>query len=236
MSLTLLDTLPDSVAGLHRKGWPDHLIASRLRMPIPWVRRERKRLRLPAHPAASRLTPEQLAAAIIQWDRYIWQYAKRWVRRYPHLDLDDVRSEAIAGCLRAGERFDPRRGLAFPTYAEAWMRNQIQRYAEREADRGFRGRVRGKIGTLMPLARVPDDSSLEEMLADHRDAARPPEPMEDLWARLTDGLTDQERQIADMRFRQNLTLREIAARLHLRPHIVNGHVVRSLEWMRKRGE
>lgn len=239
----LFDTLPDSVSALHRKGWPDHRIASRLKVGLPWVRRERKRLGIAAHPAGSRLTEEQVWEQLLQWDRFIWKYAQGWVKKYPELDVEDVRSEAIAGALRAGERFDPRRlneetgqPLVFTSFAVHWMRNQVQRYVERELAYGMKlgEDARGRI-VRAPVFQFADDQRPEDWLPDVRaEGEVAAEGIESLWARLTDGLTEQELLVSVLRFRKNESIGRIAKRVRRSPDEVEVLLGRATAWMRKR--
>lgn len=146
MSAQTVKLRAPTVTTLHAKGFPDHRIASKLRMPLGDVVRRRQELQLRAHPPGSRLTIEQVHAVIEKWEKYIWSVARRWGKAYPDLDIDDLHSECIAGCLRAGEKYDPRKlnpktgkPYIFTTYADHWMRNFLQKFLTRERKRGFSG-------------------------------------------------------------------------------------------------
>jgi RNA polymerase sigma factor (sigma-70 family) len=228
---TLLDMLPDSVGNLHRKGWPDHRIASRLKVGIAWVRAERKRLGIKAHPPESRLTEFKVWDELLQWERFIWRYAAGWVKRYPELDIEDVRSEAIAGALRAGERFDPRKGYVFTTYAVAWMRNQVQRYVERELCFGLSGSgERGRI-KRMPVFQfadgerdeaneLPDSTSVSYTAA--------------WWTDMLAGLTETEQSCVVLRFKDDVSVAEIGRKLGMSSAAVSRILDEAIAWMRRR--
>jgi RNA polymerase sigma factor (sigma-70 family) len=61
------------------------------------------------------LRNQRLAQAIAQ------QYAGRG------LDLEDLVQEGMVGLVKAVDRFDPERGVAFSTYATYWIHQSIQR-------------------------------------------------------------------------------------------------------------
>jgi RNA polymerase primary sigma factor len=54
--------------------------------------------------------------------------AGRWERSTtPALDGDDLFQEACLGLIRAAQKFDPRRGFKFSTYATWWLRQALAR-------------------------------------------------------------------------------------------------------------
>lgn len=199
-----------TVANLHAKNFPDHRIAAKLRMSLGDVVRERRALNLTAHPAESRLTIDQVHVQFAKWSGYIWKVARRWKRVYPALDLDDLHAEAMAGFLRAGEHYDPRRTnpktgnpYAFTSYADHWMRKYVQLFVKREL----------VARSVVSFATLSDDGengwepSVEE---DEGSAARRwMYDNADWWERRTGGLTDLERELVILRFRRGMTWDQI---------------------------
>ena len=57
----------------------------------------------------------------------VYREAHRWVRSANGLELDDLAAEGAFGLIRAIEKFDCDRGLAFTTYATHWIRHSIRR-------------------------------------------------------------------------------------------------------------
>lgn len=58
---------------------------------------------------------------------FIWQQARRYVKRCQSFEAEDLVSEGVLGCLRAIESYEPERGLMFLTYAGNWIRQHMQR-------------------------------------------------------------------------------------------------------------
>ncbi len=232
MHATLFDTLPDSVSALHAKGWPDHLIARKLRTTPAEVRRDRRRMGLRPRPAASRLTECQLADELERWAAFIWETALKWHRAYPEVDADDLHSEAIMGCLRAADHYDPRRGLKFATYAAHWMRNHLQRHVRKELSGGMVTPDRDRIARI-PRTVLPDDCGLDAQIAARE------EPDGDVpgewWDALTAGLTKMEADAVRFRWRDGLDTAEVAVRLGVSAR--GGRVIleRAVEWLRHQG-
>lgn len=230
--MELMDVLPDSVHSLHSQGMTDAEIAELTEMPVQWVRRERTRLHLTEN--NSRLTEAQLLRELKKWDRFIWRYARGWCAKYPELDVEDVRSECIAGCIRAAAKYDASRGQ-FMTYALPWMRNHAQRYAEREVRCGihatsteFRSRVR-RIAVTSMYAEDVNGRPLHESLPDDREEHQP-DPLS--WDTLTSGLTETEQMAIELRYKQGLSVASVSQMMGISDatHIIN----RAVEWMRRR--
>lgn len=140
----------------------------------------RARLRSAAHrqwanpTARSRILLGQRAAAERRWRRGLiennlglaaWM-ASRFA--YPSLDFDDLRQAALLGLMKAAEKFDPRRGVAFSTLAWWWMRSAIQQevMGTRTTIRVPAHRPVGDGPRAVSLGTVVGDSTLGSLLVD----------------------------------------------------------------------
>jgi RNA polymerase primary sigma factor len=68
-------------------------------------------------------------ALILRNQRLVWAIAQQYTGL--GLDMDDLVQEGMTGLIKAADRFDPGRGVAFSTYATYWIRQSIQRAIER---------------------------------------------------------------------------------------------------------
>lgn len=59
--------------------------------------------------------------------RLVRSLAFAYSRKKPQLDLDDAFQSGVLGVMHAAEKFDWRRGYTFSTYANAWIRQAMQR-------------------------------------------------------------------------------------------------------------
>ena len=66
---------------------------------------------------------QALADTVAQHSRLAFWVATRWVRQPSRR----IRLAALDGLAEAIERFDPKRGFRLTTYAEAWIRQRVQR-------------------------------------------------------------------------------------------------------------
>ncbi len=230
---TLFDVLPCSVAAMHAKGWPDHLIARKLKITILDVRRDRKRLGLRPSPPGSRLTESEVAAELDKWAAFIWKTAMGWHRVCPDVDMEDLHSEAIVGCLRAADNFDPRRNLRFATYAAHWMRNHLQRYVQRELTGGMVTSNRYRI-TRIPRMVLPDDCGLDAQLPAREEPETNDVP-DEWWDALTAGLTAREAEAVLWRWRDNVPVGDIARRLWIRRAGAVALLDGAVAWMKRQG-
>ena len=63
-------------------------------------------------------------------------FAKKYADKYPDigLSLDDISQEALMGVMKAAERYDPKAGCKFSTYAAFWIGQTIRRAIEDKSD------------------------------------------------------------------------------------------------------
>jgi RNA polymerase sigma-B factor len=204
--------------------------------------------------------------------------ARQLARRYRASDSEDVMQVAYIGLLKAIERFDPDRGLAFSSLAVPTILGEVKRYFR---DLGWTVRVPRDIqelalrvdkvadGLTGELGRMPTvqeiaarcDTTAERVLearasaTAHRaislDQPSGEPDMDDMVDRLgsedagyeraesavqVDGLLaelpDRERQVLELRFREDLMQREIAERLGISQMQVSRLIARSLASLR----
>ena len=204
--------------------------------------------------------------------------ARQLARRYHASDAEDVLQVAFIGLLKAIDRFDPDRGLAFSSLAVPTILGEIKRYFR---DLGWTVRVprdiqelalrvekvadalTGELGRLPTAQEIADrcDTTAERVLearasaTAHRaislDQPSGDPDMEDIVDRLgaddagyeraesavqVDGLLaelpDRERQVLELRFREDLMQREIAERLGISQMQVSRLIARSLATLR----
>jgi RNA polymerase sigma factor (sigma-70 family) len=118
-------------APLHHHLSLDALRADMRRVP-PWTDAEAedagKRLR--AARRRCRKDPERLAAIVNEYVvrnmALVWSIAARYARR-GKTPLPDLVQEGAIGLRRAAEKYDPRRGYRFSTYATWWVRQAVSR-------------------------------------------------------------------------------------------------------------
>lgn len=70
-------------------------------------------------------------AMILRNQRLVQAIAQQYAGR--GLDLEDLVQEGMVGLIRAVDKFDPERGVAFSTYATWWIRQSIQRAIDNTA-------------------------------------------------------------------------------------------------------
>jgi RNA polymerase sigma-B factor len=204
--------------------------------------------------------------------------ARQLARRYRASDSEDVMQVAYIGLLKAIERFDPDRGLAFSSLAVPTILGEIKRYFR---DLGWTVRVprdiqelalrvekvadalTGELGRMPTVQEIAQrcDTTAERVLearssaTAHRaislDQPSGEPDMDDMVDRLgsddvgyeraeaslqVDGLLaelpDRERQVLELRFREDLMQREIADRLGISQMQVSRLIARSLATLR----
>lgn len=165
-------------------------------------------------PVPTRLTPDEIAAAMEQWDPLAHKWAGRWFRTYRGVaPYADFHAEARLGMLIAARRFDPSRGFLFSTYSCWWIRQQLQRFVAAEVNRGLHvpeTHHRAAGGTLwLPIASIQDaggpcesgdEWSPDNWLADHRGEGEPPTPTD--WGHVLKAIGERLGGVTKERARQ----------------------------------
>jgi len=90
---------------------------------------------------------------ILRNQRLVHAIAQRYAGR--GFDVEDLAQEGMIGLVKAVDRFDPERGVAFSTYATFWIRQSIQR----GLDNGARLiRIPGHLGAAVAAIRQATDA------------------------------------------------------------------------------
>ena len=218
--------------------------------PAPALSDDADEARPRAHPRPRRQVPKQTAlfhrdrgnglvdrdTMVLNNRRLAWKIARKYLGH--GLEWEDLSQEAIAGLVKAVDRFDPHRGVAFSTYATFWIRQSIQTALAkggsliRTPARSSHGTRRGPRPTvhLVSLdapARADTTIPLGDLIADPQSRISDPSDglgRELLYAKLHElmdkMLTPREHEVIEAKFGLNdsntpETLAQIAERLHL---------------------
>lgn len=74
----------------------------------------------------------EIRARLILHNQTLASWHARKMSSY-HLHADDLEQAAMIGIMRAIDLFDPDKGFKFSTYANVWMRHEIQEFYRRES-------------------------------------------------------------------------------------------------------
>ena len=86
--------------------------------------------------------------------------------RKSNIDYDDLFQEGVIGLIKAAEKFDPKLGNAFSTYAVYWIKQKMQRYIESNLHASAAGRKsRGKIYAVRHRLEEEGKNPTPEMIA-----------------------------------------------------------------------
>lgn len=210
--------MESEVLSLHARGLPVHRIMSRAETTEQETRDILRKNGLTPHPDDSRLTESQLAAELEKWSAWIWSRVHQWARAYPEIEEGDIHSEAIVGCLIAGEKFDPRTGHKFATYADPWIRQRLQRYVCRMGMRGFGGTTEShgkklawvRVASVDQLGDSTDRPSWEPEDPLTPDRARELSRGDSWWKEQLAGLDNRSRHLVYLHYHDGLTYDQIA--------------------------
>lgn len=168
------------------------------------------------------------------------EIATQWCRRNPwlRLEVEDVAADARAGLVEAAARYDPASGVKFATYGRHYALFGIRRRFHNELAHGVHvpwhlGRTTVPTASLdVPTGRDEDGTAAALVPDRDHDPDEPPDPPRaDLWDCLP-GLTDRERHVLALYYRDGRTLREIAVLLGHSRQAVQQAVARALRKLR----
>ena len=74
--------------------------------------------------------PATREEAVEKLTKMVGSMVNKWVRNHPQ-DRQDLFNEGMIGVLDAYNKFDPKHGAAFSSYAYLWARHYIRQYALR---------------------------------------------------------------------------------------------------------
>jgi RNA polymerase sigma factor (sigma-70 family) len=174
---------------------------------------------MPRHRKRPPFTQKQKARALSCYWLAV-SYAHRWQHRYPWLG-DEAESTALYAILKAAVAYDPTREAKFSTYAANTLRSDLNKLVgnakiSRRRDAGF---------TETPFTDLWGDDldgdagqpfPFETGAAPHERAVEQSELVE----RATAAMSFEESQLLRWRHVEDLTLRQIGARMHRSPEWV----------------
>lgn len=137
--------------------------------------------------------PERIIA---EYQRLAYSAANAY--RSSGVPLDDLRQEALLGLLDAARKYSPDKGTHFSTYAAFWIKKRLLQAVKRDA------RYISSEGGGRP----PKETDYTDPVDSRADNDTSRDPRLDL----PQGLSDAEREILTLCYRDQLTLSEIARR------------------------
>ena len=72
--------------------------------------------------------PETREEAVLVLSRMVGKLASKWARNHRQ-DYNDIYNEGMIGVLEAYNKYDPKHGAAFSSYAYLWARHYVRQYA-----------------------------------------------------------------------------------------------------------
>jgi len=164
-------------------------------------------------PAADRLTPSEADAAVRKCERFVWRMAHRFAARWRGTprhaqELEHFHGAGLVGLAEAAARFEPSRGFTFLTLA-SWHVRRAMQVAARD-----RERLLGDCGVRSIDDERHDGFALALNLVDHRGREPKPRPVLNWW-RVVKPLTQRQREVVLLIFREGRTPAEAAAELGL---------------------
>lgn len=166
-------------------------------------------------PPPDPLTPDEIAAELAKWDRWMWHLARRARRADRRADLEDVYAVVRMSFVRAARWFDRSRKLTLACYASRGAIRDAYRFVLDEAARGVNvprrmGRARVGVTGLGAAGKWgPDENAAPEPI----DPYRPPTTYpNDFWDRATRCLPESWREAVLLVYRDGLSASEAGRR------------------------
>jgi RNA polymerase sigma factor (sigma-70 family) len=192
---------------------------------------------------APKAMQETLDQRLQQHTPFVWQLAGRASAQWG-VPFEDLAQEGFIGICIAHKRFTLDHGASFLTYASWWIRQRINRYALcntsliRPPESGFRA------GRAPILGCVSLNDKARDCAHDNRnwaleleDPAAPPTHnacFADTLARHLAALSDEQRQVLELHYLQDIPIPEIALRLGITQQAVRQHRYKALRRLRRR--
>jgi len=117
------------------------------------------------------MSPEEREALILQYAHLVRYVVGRIMVELPrHVDRDDLIGHGTIGLIRAVDKFDPRRGVKFETYAISVIRGAVLEALRQEdwVPRSVRDKARRVAQAIrqleLELGRPPEDTEIAEAL------------------------------------------------------------------------
>lgn len=165
--------------------------------------------------------------------------ARYWANRYCRGNYgiyDDLLGAAFEGLVLASQRYQPSYGYKFTTYATPWIQQKILRYLFVENRHGFKG-LRDAKPRKVQRSRShkgrKELPELHEVQADHRTNGCASADTMEIWDELLRRLTDRERFLIELRYREGLTLFETGEVLGITRERVRQLELKAIDKLRK---
>lgn len=165
--------------------------------------------------------------------------AYQYCRRYPNL-TEDLLQIAVIGLIKAVDKFDPKRGFAFSSFAAPWIRGEIQHYFQ--AGGGscikvprplYKNGVRVEICSLDRFVRREGKPiPLEETIADYRQitSALDSEELEEIVAAIS--LLGGRKSLILAAYFKGVSVKTIAKYLGLHPMTIHRDIKQGADLLR----
>lgn len=162
------------------------------------------------------MTPEQTADLLAAHEAMCWWVARRVGHGLSPEDIEDLAAEVRLLFVRSAGTFDPAAGTAFGTYALPFAVRHARRVARRLRAAGVRVPLNYAVEHVPQMVRAAAPVGTGDELVHLLPAPVRADPTEgtDFWAALGRdcGLTDRERAILTLLYRDGLRPAELVAR------------------------